>query len=355
MGLVTTAKRNLKHLRMEVPPQILTNLGTLFVALILILLSAELFTNGIEWLGHRMQLSEGVVGSVLAAVGTALPETLIPIVAVVFGTGEDFHQVGIGAIAGAPFMLSTLTFGVCGLAVMLFARSGARSPDLKLNKVVISRDLGFFIFAYGVSLLATFASPMLWLRQIIACLLILIYGIYLKATFEHAGEAGTAPEHLHFERLGTGTGMMPIIFQILTGLAGILVGAHFFVDNTRELSLAFSIPPVILSMIIAPIATELPEKFNSVLWAKAGKDTLAIGNISGALVFQSCFPVAFGVAFTSWNLGLGTIVSGLVAIISSTIILFLLKTDRLKPIHLVIGGASYALTVGWLLIWHLTD
>ncbi len=62
----------------------LVEIGLILAGLVVIVLSAELFTNGIEWLGQRLQLSEGVVGSVLAAVGTALPETLIPFVAVMF-------------------------------------------------------------------------------------------------------------------------------------------------------------------------------------------------------------------------------------------------------------------------------
>jgi cation:H+ antiporter len=54
----------------------------------IVLSGAELFTNGIEWLGRRIALGEGAVGSLLAAVATALPETLIPIVAVIEG-GRD--------------------------------------------------------------------------------------------------------------------------------------------------------------------------------------------------------------------------------------------------------------------------
>ena len=77
----------------------------LFVSLIVILIAAELFVNAIEWLGKLLNLSEGAVGSVLAAVGTALPETLIPIIALVSGNHESAEEIGIGAILGAPLML----------------------------------------------------------------------------------------------------------------------------------------------------------------------------------------------------------------------------------------------------------
>src|SRR5206468_10696744 len=99
----------------------------LAVALVVILIAAELFTNGVEWFGHKLNLAEGAVGSVLAAVGTALPETMIPIVAILFpsvgSSVETAEGVGVGAILGAPFMLATLAMFVTGVAVLFQART----------------------------------------------------------------------------------------------------------------------------------------------------------------------------------------------------------------------------------------
>src|SRR3989449_7327381 len=93
------------------------------IALVLILVAAEVFTNGVEWIGENLGLSEGAVGSVLAAVGTALPETLLPLVAILIGHASG-KEIGIGAILGAPFMLSTLAMFVLGTAVLILARGG---------------------------------------------------------------------------------------------------------------------------------------------------------------------------------------------------------------------------------------
>lgn len=351
---------------MEFGDGVLLNAGVLVIALLVILGAAELFTNGVEWLGQKLGLSEGVVGSVLAAVGTALPETLIPIVAVCSAHSQVAtdaavhtsmrHDVGIGAIAGAPFMLCTLTMAVCGIAVWIFSRGGKRQAELNLNHTVLTRDLSFFIVAYSTALLGTLATENAPVRQIMAGLLILTYVVYLKKTFDHEGESGEAPEHLHFNGLlKVGTSLAVVIIQVIAGLIGIMAGAYFFVEHITALSHTISIPPVILSMIIAPIATELPEKFNSVLWARNGKDTLALGNITGALVFQSCFPVAFGLAFTSWNLGMGTILSGVVAISCATAYLLLLKQNKLSYRHLMCGALFYVGVVSYLMITHLTD
>lgn len=322
----------------------------LIIALLFILGAAELFTNGVEWLGHHLGLSEGVVGSVLAAVGTALPETLIPIVAVVFFAAENSHEVGIGAIAGAPFMLTTLTFSLCGLTVWLAARAKTRTSEMKVNYVVIGRDLSFFIGCYGVGLLSTLLSDMQPIRYLVAVALIVIYLLYLRATFAHEGESGEVPEHLHLDwLLKSGRALWAVIAQVLIGLGGILIGSYLFVNYTTKMADAVNVHPLVLSLIIAPIATELPEKVNSVLWARTGKDTLALGNISGALVFQSCFPVAFGVAFTAWQANQFVIVSGVAALITASFLLAMVKTQKLKYYHLILGGIVYAGTMTWII------
>src|SRR5438445_9471715 len=133
----------------------------LVVGLIVILVGCDIFTNSIEWLGKKLNLNEGVLGSIFAAVGTALPETIIPIVAVVFGSSapdSHAHDVSLGAIIGAPFMLATVAMLVTGTAIFIFSRQGRRTPTMRVNHKVISRDIRFFIVAFVVALLSGFIS-----------------------------------------------------------------------------------------------------------------------------------------------------------------------------------------------------
>ncbi|MBI4532803.1 MAG: sodium:calcium antiporter [Candidatus Melainabacteria bacterium] len=329
----------------------LADIVFLILSLVIILASAELFTNGVEWLGQRLQLSEGAVGSVLAAVGTALPETLIPFVAVIFFKGRQGSDVGIGAIVGAPFMLSTLTLALCGWAMWFYTQRRRRKASLILNRVALARDLRFFICAYSMAIIATLATNMAPVRWTIAASLLGVYVLYLWQTFTHQGEIGATPERLHFDRLlNIGSHRLRLIGpQVVLGLCGIIGGAFVFVDRVQDLATAIGVPTVILSLIVAPIATELPEKVNSVLWARSGKDTLALGNITGAMVFQSCFPVAFGVAFTRWSLLPGTLAASAIALGSATIYLHLIEKGTLRPSHLMRGAIVYVFTICLLL------
>ena len=272
----------------------------LVIAFVVILIGAELFTNGIEWFGRKLELAEGAVGSVLAAVGTALPETMIPIIAILFATGESSNEVGVGAILGAPFMLSTLAMFVTGIAVLYAARRRSTGDSMRVDTGVLAHDMRYFAIAYGIAIGAAFLPlEPVWLKWIVAVVLIGIYAWYVKGHFEADPDVDAADlPPLRFHRLtGARIENDPVVprlrvvnVQVLAALALIVLGAVFFVDAVDHLARQLNVDSVLLALVIAPIATELPEKFNSVIWVRQGKDTLAMGNITGAMVFQSTIP-----------------------------------------------------------------
>jgi cation:H+ antiporter len=131
-------------------------------------------------------------------------------------------------------------------------------------------------------------------------------------------------------------------------------GSKVFVDNITIIGKALDIPALVLALIIAPIATELPEKFNSVVWVRHGKDTLAMGNITGAMVFQSTIPVTFGMFFTNWQIDPSNssgFISGGIAVVSCILIFgTMLIRKQLTAPALLIGGACYIGYLAYLLL-----
>lgn len=285
----------------------------LVVSLAVILGGCEIFTNGIEWTGKKLKFAEGVVGSLMAAVGTALPETLIPIIAILFHAEASSHQVGIGAIAGAPFMLSTLTLFVMACAVIYYKGRRHHREHLSLDSAVIGRDMAFFLVSYPVAIAVGLFHQQAF-RWFVVAYLIGVYLYYVFLTLKAEGDIHHDVNPLHFDRKNHDPRLHIIGFQVVAGLALIVGGAHFFVLSVAGVAPILHISPLMLSMIITPVATELPEKLNSVIWVRRGKDTMALGNITGALVFQSCFPVAIGIAFTPWVIEGATLVSAFLAI-----------------------------------------
>ena len=350
-------------------------------SLALILVGAELFTNGIEWFGHKLNLAEGAVGSVLAAVATAMPETLIPVIAIVGpivlgGDPGNSAEVGVGAILGAPFMLSTLAMFVTGVGVIILARRGRRGTDMRVSVGVLGRDVLFFMVAYAVAIGAAFLPASVhWLKWPVAAALLVCYAVYVRAHFtDEPAETDPADlNRLHLSRLGE-LGRSPeldvellpdarsdadaevpvprlrvILTQVMIALAAIIAGAQIFVGAVEHLSQTVGLDPRILALVIAPIATELPEKFNSLLWVGSGKDTLAMGNITGAMVFQSCIPTVLGIAFTEWTFGAASALSfasaGAAFLATALIFGMMQRAGRLGAWTLLLGGPIYVIYI----------
>jgi cation:H+ antiporter len=336
----------------------------LAIALLVILAGAELFTNGIEWFGHKLQLGQGAVGSVLAAVGTALPETMIPIIAIVFGTGEHTDEVGIGAILGAPFMLSTLAMFVTGAGVIAFRHRRYTGTRMVVDTTVLVHDIRYFVIAYAIAIASAFLPEELSFVKVgVAVLLIGIYVYYVKGHFagegagEQEGEDELAPLRFHrIDRRGHRLDpheprMWIVSAQVVFALGCIIGGAYLFVGAVNSLSEALGISEILLALVIAPIATELPEKFNSLIWVRQGKDTLAMGNITGAMVFQSAIPVvvALLLAPSEWHVGPETWIAFLSAGIAfaavGAIFIPMWRRARLEGTSLLVGGLLYLLYV----------
>jgi cation:H+ antiporter len=143
--------------------------------------------------------------------------------------------------------------------------------------------------------------------------------------------------------------MRLIVIQILLALGLIILGAQVFVGAVQHISTVIGLDPTILALIIAPIATELPEKFNSVLWVRNGKDTLAMGNITGAMVFQSTIPTVVALIFASetWVAEPGSYIafaSAAIAFLSSAVIFIpMARSGVLHGRRLLVGGVFYVL------------
>ena len=329
----------------------------LVVAFVVILLGAELFTNGIEWFGKKLELAEGAVGSVLAAVGTALPETMIPIIAILFSGGASSNEVGIGAILGAPFMLSTLAMFVTGAAVIVVARRRRQSDEMPVNARVLAHDMKFFAIAYAIAVGVAFVpADLAWPRWAAAAVLLGMYAFYVREHFEadagHDPHGDLAPLRFHrFDRRAPRHPEPPrlriVSAQVIVALGCIVLGAAVFVGAVEHLAASFGVDEILLALVIAPIATELPEKFNSVIWIRQGKDTLAMGNITGAMVFQSTIPTVVALVFASshWAIGPGSTVAfasaGIAFLSSAAIFIPMARRGRLRGRGLLVGGIFY--------------
>ena len=314
------------------------------LTLLFILLAAEIFVNALEHLGERLHISEGVTGSLFAAIGTALPETLVPLLAFAGGDAAN-REIGTGAILGAPLMLSTLSISLLGWVSL---RKRGTHGIFHAEKTGFTRDLNTFLLAFSLAALALFLPrDMPTARIAIAFVLLLMYFIHILLTLRASAKLvasghGTEAENpLHFQRYGLALTWWLIIVQLMAGLGLLILSAKGFIASIHTIAPQLGIPPLLLSLLLVPVATELPEKINSIVWVRRQKDTLAFGNITGALVFQGTLLPAIGMLATDWQAQPSTLASVAITLLGAGWLRLCIARGKLKVWQLWGNSALY--------------
>ena len=317
----------------------------LLVSFVLIVVGAYLFTNAVEWAGQRLNLGDGAVGSLLAAVGTALPESVIPIIAVL--AGAEGEEVAIGAIVGAPFMLATVAMLVIAASALGFAKRRKTGREIHADRSSVRRDLGFFLPCFAVAIaLGLVDSKAVHIVGVVG--LLLAYVLHVRQTLRNTGDAGDEDE-LNPLTFDTTKEDPPSTFQIVAqfvfGLALVIGGAELFVTELVKVAEGLGVTPLALSLILTPLATELPEKLNSAMWMRESKDTLAVGNVTGAMAFQATVPVAFGLAVTEWQLDPVAVAAGVLALLGGALALWRLDRGSVGKLSALAWAAMFGTLV----------
>ena len=315
--------------------------------LLVILAASEIFVNALEHLGERLKISEGVTGSLFAAVGTAMPETMVPLIALFAGTENQAinEEIGVGAILGAPLMLVTLAMGL--LAIATIRQRGLRgefTPEI----TGVRRDLNFFLVAFGAATLALFVPHHLAVvRVAISSVLVLSYFVYIMLTLRaseqlvqdgHGTEAGSP---MLLNRVGLPNNLFVVVLQIALGVILLIAGAKGFIFGVEHLATAFGVSALLVSLLVVPIATELPEKVNSVLWIRRRKDTLAFGNLTGAMVFQGSLLPAIGVMLTPWEPRHEVFAGVIITLAGALWLRYVISRGGLRVWHTMVNGVLY--------------
>ncbi len=303
--------------------------------LILIVAASELFTNAVEWAGFRMKLASGATGSLLAALGTSLPETVVPVIALIGGQASA-ASVATGAVLGSAFLLLGVGTALTGVALVL-RRSHRR---LEVHAGQVRRDLGLFLGAFSIVLIAILL-PRPW-RVTLGVGLLVAYALYVRATLRGSAPAHAAPEPLHIVRWRDGQpASLLITLQLAAAVGMLIVGSNLFVSALNQVAASLHTNPLTLALIVVPLATELPETLNSVLWIRSGDDHLAFGNVAGSAAFQACVLGFIGLSFTPWTPDFNGVLSGLLTLGTAVYLFALLRRGTAHGRWLILAGIPW--------------
>ena len=323
---------------------------------VVIYVASEWFVNAVEWLGVQLKVGPIAVGTVLAAVGTALPESVVTLVAVLFGSPGAGDDIAVGAAMGGPLVVGTIAYAVTGGMLLLRRRRGRafvgvgadQAPNADepvpldgTDTARLARDQTWFLAVFTVKValgLVTFA-----IKPWLGLLFFVVYGVYtwreLRGDDDPATAEGLEPLRLH--RRATSPHAGAVIAQTLLSVVVVFGASQVFVHQLEWAGPALGLPAAVVALLLSPIATELPEIMNAVIWVRQGKTPLALANISGAMMIQATVPSGIGLLFTPWRFDAPLLMAGLATMASVTYVLVLLRTGRVSPGRLLGAGGFY--------------
>ncbi|QIY87729.1 sodium:calcium antiporter [Aeromonas media] len=327
----------------------------MLITLLLFLLSAvtiylacEYFVNGIEWTGHHLKFSQSATGSLLAALGTALPECIVTLTALLMGDAPAQQQIGIGAALGGPLVLSTIGYAAVGLTLLLCMGSEHRAIDSKVQRET-GRDQAWFvaIFLVAVALGMMAFTGKTWL----APLFVLVYLVYVRRELKQTDSHETPlPEPLKLDPKAGIPALRKVLLQTLGALVVVALAAQLFVHQLESMGELLGLSPVLAALLLSPVATEMPELMNVLIWVRQGKNRLALANISGAMMIQGTIPKAFCLLFTPWLLDSTMMVSSLVTLLAVMLLWWGFSRGRMTAGRLACIGVVYLGFCGWLMV-----
>jgi cation:H+ antiporter len=332
-------------------PHLWTTIALLLGSAIVIYLSSELFVNGVEWVGAKLAVGQKATGSILAAFGTALPESVVTLVAVAFGSAAG-KELGVGAALGGPLALSTIAYATVGICLILYHQHLPKTAAIRADFRNLSRDQGWFllIFAFKIAIgLIAFA----W-KPWLGILFLAAYALYVRQEMRgHGGDEEGEREPLTFQRHAATPSTLIALLQTGLALAVIFVASRTFVAQLEVLGPQLNLPPQLLALLLSPIATELPETMNAIIWVRQGKHRLALANISGAMMIQATIPTAFGLFWTPWLLGAPLLLAAGITALAVAIMFVAFRAGWISRWLLAAMGLLYLVFAGLLVALHL--
>ncbi len=311
----------------------------------MVFVSSFLLVNALEWLGERLRLGSSFVGAILSPLFTSLPELIIILIAILSGVSATGSEIGIGTIFGEPFMVSSLSYGLLGMAAIVsYSITRKRAiPDLAVHKT-LAIPFATMIILFPLTLIPGFVRPgpvrYVFGVFFLAAFIVYVYLMYRRKASELIDESD---ELIIGRRLPKSPAYQnaAVVVQSLAAIALLYFGSRYLVSSVAMLATDINVSALGLAMLVVPAATALPETIAALIWTHRGKDTLAVGSLVGEKVLYCTFYPGLGLFLTSWNLDVHAVFSvGATTAVSVVMLYFILK-QRLPRLVLMTGFVAF--------------
>ncbi len=283
----------------------------LIAGVIAIPFASNITVNNILVISAKRRLRQSVLGFLVLALSTSLPELIVAINAILIGN----MAVSLGDILGSNITNIALILGLSMFVVSLRSskritfEENERKEYVTILMILSTTLLSLLYIQYigrfiGVGLLGIFVSQ--------------FYLMYKKRRTETDGISGPL-ESIRREALLT-----------ILGLVSVVVSARVVLESAIEIATFFQIPASIIGATLVAVGTSLPELSVDVRSAYRGHIGLSFGDCIGSCFLNTTFIMGLLLTFTPFQVNF-LVLSDLLlfSVISNLFLWYFIDTNRL--------------------------
>lgn len=280
------------------------NLLLFVISLIIVVKGATLATKYSAKLAEHFSVSRYIIGFVVVAFISILPETIISINSAIQGVPE----FGLGTLFGSNIADLSLIFAL----LILLSGRGIRIESKVLKNVSL---YPFFLLLPVVLGLNGHFS------RIDGAILIITGVLFYYLVFRNGTEKSKV--------FSNGDGKYKNIFLLLFAMALLLAGAHFTVVSATALAEALRITPILIGMLVVSLGTTMPEFLYSLKAVRQKEDSLAVGDILGSVLADATIVIGILALISPFHFPVKIIyITGAFMVVASLVLLKFMRSGR---------------------------
>lgn len=282
----------------------------LIIALAAIVSGADYLVSGAVSIARKLHISDFVIGALIVGIGTSMPEMVVSVLGSIRGNAD----VAIGNVVGSNIFN---VLAILGITAAIFPIAVSKSNMKFELPLCILVSVFLFLLTYNF-----FNGSPAAIGRIDGAILIVLFVFFIVYSFRR-DRKNPAPQE---ETKEDSTPVWLSIVKVTGGLAVLITGCHFFVDEAVALARKFGVDDAFISITLIACGTSLPELAASIAAAAKKSTQLALGNVIGSNIFNILLILGLSSIVTPLETGGITLVDYLVMIFAAILpMLFGLK------------------------------
>ena len=309
------------------------------VGFVLLIKCADFFVDGAASFARNFKIPTVVIGLTIVAFGTSAPELAISFSSHLSGNADMLFGNVIGSSISNIFV-------ILGIAVLIIPFSVKNDVVKKEIPILTLITLGLSVLFLDTYFDSSETNRLSRADGIILILFFSIFIFYLITVLANKKDSEDAEVKPKYK--------VPLsIIMIILGLGGIIIGSELVVGNVAALAESIGISQKIISVTIISIGTSLPELVTTVVAAKKGENSMAIGNIVGSNIFNICIVLGLPIIILGEAATLAFNIVDIAFMLSAALLLWIFAATnrKLKRYEAVILIAMYCVYGGYIFIY----